>query len=70
MAEFRGQKAPSKRRYDKVDLYLIKDIEEVVIYTFDAEHNASSGAAFDAKTARKIAAELIRLADTIEGTTK
>jgi hypothetical protein len=67
MMNFKGQRGPSQRKYD----YLTAEREDsaVMVMIYEGEYRNRAGLHCDAKTARKIAAALIKLADEAEGVT-
>ena len=66
MGYFPGQRQSNQRRYDYLSLKL-EDTGEVMMMIYEGSDRKLAGLFLDAKTARKIAAELVKLADEAEG---
>lgn len=62
---FQGQREPGQRRYDYLSLQ--REDTAVMMMISEGEYRNRAGLNVDAKTARKIAAELVKLADEAEG---
>ena len=66
MGYFLGQRQSNQRRYDYLSLKL-EDTGEVMMMIYEGSDRKSAGLFLNAATARKIAAELVKLADEAEG---
>lgn len=62
---FQGQREPGQRKYDYLSLQ--REDTAVMMMISEGEYRNCAGLNVDAKTARKIAAELVKLADEAEG---
>lgn len=64
---FQGQREPGQRRYDYLSLQREDTAVMMMISESEGEYRNRAGLNVDAKTARNIAAELVKLADEAEG---
>lgn len=64
MADFKGIKAPEARFYDEFCIW--KNVDNIILGVLSPEHREDAAMRVTPATARKIASELLRLADEIE----
>ena len=67
MGYFLGQRQSNQRRYDYLSLKLEDTGEVMMMMIYEGSDRKSAGLFLNAATARKIAAELVKLADEAEG---